>query len=53
MFLDFHYDLKDLPTSIPKSDLLCVTMAVIHVAGPEREGLLVTRWLTKSSTYQP
>ncbi len=25
--------IKDVPTSIPKSDLLCVTMAVIHVAG--------------------
>ncbi len=23
---------KDVPTSIPKNDLLCVTMAVIHVA---------------------
>ena len=25
--------LKDVPTSIPKSDLLGVTMTVIHVAG--------------------
>ena len=24
--------IKDVPTSIPKRDLLCVTMAVIHVA---------------------
>ena len=27
------YKLKDVLTSIPKSDLLHVTMAVIHVAG--------------------
>ena len=30
-----YKSLKDVPTSIPKSDLLCVTMAVIHVAGQQ------------------
>ena len=30
-----HYLLKDVPTSIPKSDLLGVTMAAIHLAGQQ------------------
>ncbi len=35
-FVDHHnVAFKDVPTSIPKSDLLCVTMAVIHVAGQQ------------------
>ncbi len=35
MWCDFSVPFKDVLTSIPKSDLLRVTMAVIHVAGQQ------------------
>ncbi len=42
--------LKDVPTSIPKSDLLGVTMSVIHVAGQQ---IILSGRLSKNWLYYP